>query len=169
MASKHEEYDAALLDFSRGDFAGAARRLETLLAREPDHFEARLALGLAYDRLGDTARALVEGHKAEKLQPNEPRVHTNLSIFYLKAGDKARAEHHGARARVASWRDQIRQPPPAACGSDTSPTTPPAVPVPEHFPDMPWKKKPPAAAAPVASPDPAPAPALKKVPSSNPI
>lgn len=150
MATTQEQFDEAVTAFSRGDFAAAAARLEALLAREPDHFEARLALGLAYYRLGDAARAIAEGHKAEQLQPGEPRVHTNLSLFYLKAGDKARAEHHGARARMAGWRDQIKQAaagPPAA-GTGAAGGNRPAVPVPEQFPDMPWKKKPPAAGAP---------------------
>ncbi len=147
MATAQDQFDEAIAAFSRGDFALAAERLEALLARQPDHFEARLALGLTYYRLGDAARAIAEGHRAEQLQPAEPRVHTNLSLFYLKAGDKARAEHHGARARMASWRAQIQQAaasPPTEEG-DSPPAARPAPPVPEHFPDMPWKKKAPAA------------------------
>jgi len=167
MASAQAQYDEALLAFSRGDFAGAATRLETLLAGEPEHFEARLALGLAYYRLGDTARAIAEGHKAEHLQPNEPRVHTNLSLFYLKAGDKARAEHHGARARVASWRDQLRQTPPAPAAPGSAPAAPPPPPLPEHFPEMPWKKKTPVPQAPVAGAPPASAPASDRSAATN--
>ncbi len=73
-------------------------------------------------------------------------MHTNLSLFYLKAGDKARAEHHGAQARMAAWRIQIKQGAPA--GEDNPPPPPrAAAPVPEHFPEMPWKKKAPAAGA----------------------
>ncbi len=166
MASAQAQYDEALLAFSRGDFAEAAACLETLLASEPDHFEARLALGLAYYRLGDAARAIAEGHKAEQLQPNEPRVHTNLSLFYLRAGDKARAEHHGARARVASWRDQLRQGPPATPTPGAAPDTPPP-PVPEHFPEMPWKKKPPAPQAPAAGASPAPEATPDRTAASN--
>lgn len=170
MASAPAQYDEALLAFSRGDFAGAAARLETLLASEPEHFEARLALGLAYYRLGDAPRAIAEGHKAEQLQPNEPRVHTNLSLFYLKAGDKARAEHHGARARLASWRDQLRQTPPTPAAPGSAPAAPPPTPLPEHFPEMPWKKKSPAPPAPAAgaSPAPAPTPDRSAAPNSNP-
>jgi tetratricopeptide (TPR) repeat protein len=166
MASAPVQYDEALLAFSRGDFAGAAARLESLLADQPDHFEARLALSLACYRLGDTARAIAEGHKAEQLQPNEPRVHTNLSLFYLKAGDKARAEHHGARARVASWRDQLRQTPPAPAASGSAPPAP----LPEHFPEMPWKKKPPAPPASAADAHPASAaePGLAAASNSSP-
>lgn len=154
MVTAQEQFDEAIAAFSRGDFATAAQRLEALLAREPDHFEARLALGLAYYRLGDAARAIAEGHKAERLQPGEPRVHTNLSLFYLKAGDKARAEHHGAQARMAAWRVQIKQATPGAPGGEGNPPPPSraAAPVPEHFPDMPWKKKAPAAGASGGSP-----------------
>src|SRR6185369_13076494 len=72
---------------------------------EPTHFEAQLALGMSYYRKGDYNLAIAEGHKAEQLRPKEQLVHTNLSLFYMKTGDKKTAEHHGLQARIASWRD----------------------------------------------------------------
>src|SRR5438874_907012 len=54
--------------------------------------------------------AIAQGHKAEKLRPKEQLVHTNLSLFYMKAGDKKTAEHHGLQARIASWRDDKTPP-----------------------------------------------------------
>lgn len=155
MVSKLEQYDEAMHAFSRGDYASAAARLETLLAAEPDHFDAQLSLGMAYYRLGDFQRAIAEGHKAERMRPNEQLVHTNLSLFYLKAGDKARAEHHGLQARIASWRGNLASPK-APTGSKSelqlAQTAPTAVQVPDQFPEMPWKKKPPAPATPTPSP-----------------
>ncbi len=149
MVSAQEQYDDAMYDFSRGDYARAAARLEALLAAEPDHFDARLALGMAYSRLGDVTRALAEGHRAEQLRPQDPLVHTNLSLFYLQAGDKARAEHHGLQARIASWRGNLAPPEPktgAAADLEMARTPPPPPPPPEQFPERPWKRKPPAAA-----------------------
>jgi len=99
-----EEYDDAMLAFSRGEFAAAAGQFRAVLARDAAYFDAQLALGMAYYRLGDFAAAIVEGHKAEQLRPKEQLVHTNLSLFYLKSGDKVAAEHHGLQARIARWR-----------------------------------------------------------------
>ncbi len=156
MADAQQQFDEAMHAFGRGEFAEAARRLAALLAAEPEHFDARLALGMVYFRLGDLDRAVAEGHRAEQLRPREQLVHTNLSLFYARAGDKARAEHHALQARMASWRAELARSPAASASGAPAPVVPPApaLPVPEKFPDMPWKRPPPAAAAaaPAAAP-----------------
>ena len=161
-----EPYDDAMFDFSRGDYAGAIARLAAVLAAEPGHFDAQLALGMAWYRQGDYARAIAEGHKAEQLKPKEQLVHTNLSLFYQKAGDKAKAEHHGLQARIAGWREENQAAKagvtaPAAAADPELQMAKPAVPaqvikLPEKFPDQPWKKKPAVAVA--AAPNPQPPP-----------
>ncbi len=140
------QYDDAMFDFSRGDFASAIARLRELLTADAAHFDAQLSLGMALYRQGDYAGAIVEGHKAERLKPREQLVHTNLSLFYMKSGDKKTAEHHGLQARIASWRDDKSLPGEKPSGDpDLALARPPAPPVaaPTNFPDMPWKKKPP--------------------------
>src|SRR5437868_15484812 len=99
-----DEYDDAMFDFSRGEFDSAIAKFESILREDPAHFDAQLGLGMAYYRKGNYPRAIAEGHKAEKMRPNEQLVHTNLSLFYQKAGDKTTAEHHGLQARIASWK-----------------------------------------------------------------
>lgn len=141
-----EQYDDALFDFSTGNFDSAIAKLTAILAADPNHFDAQLSLGMAYYRKGDLATAIAEGHKAEKLKPREQLVHTNLSLFYMKAGNKAVAEHHGLQARIASWREDSSRPgQPSAAANDpelalAKPQPPPMKP-PEQFPAMPWKKK----------------------------
>src|ERR1051325_8547247 len=93
------QYDDAMFEFSRGEFDSAIARLRAVLKADPVHFDAQLALGMALYRKGDFAAAIAEGHKAERLRPKEQLVHTNLSLFYMKAGDKKAAEHHGLQAR----------------------------------------------------------------------
>ncbi len=145
MASLQEQYDDAMFEFSTGDYDGAISKLRAVLTEEAGHFEAQLALGMAYYRKGDYATAIAEGHKAEKLKPAEQLVHTNLSLFYMKAGDKSRAEHHGGQARIASWKADS-----AATGPDPATTkqnpdlgmAKPGPSPPAQFPAMPWKKKP---------------------------
>ena len=48
-----EQYDDAMFDFSTGDYDSAITKLKAILAQEPEHFEAQLALGKAYYRKGD--------------------------------------------------------------------------------------------------------------------
>lgn len=133
-----------MFDFSTGNFDRAIVKLKEILAADPAHFDAQLSLGMAYYRLGDFPTAIAEGHKAETLKPKEQLVHTNLSLFYMKAGDKKTAEHHGLQARIASWRDDKSPPGDTPSGDPelalAKPNPIPPKP-PEKFPEMPWKKK----------------------------
>jgi tetratricopeptide (TPR) repeat protein len=145
MSSHQEQYDDAMFAFSSGDYDGAIAGLQALLAEEPASFEAQLALGMAFYRKGDYARAIAEGHKAEQMRPKEQLVHTNLSLFYMKSGDKKTAEHHGLQARIASWKaDKSLPGEPSGSESELemAKPQPPSVKPPEKFPEMPWKKKP---------------------------
>jgi Flp pilus assembly protein TadD len=143
--SAQEEYDDAMFEFSQGNYGVAIERLKGILAREPENYEAQLSLGMAHYRKGDYDAAIAEGHKAEKLKPHEQFVHTNLSLFYMKKGDKKTAEHHGLQARIASWREEAKAGGPAAVAAAENPDLsmakpkPPAAPM--VFPETPWKKK----------------------------
>jgi len=147
MLSAQEQFDEAMLEFSRAQYDLAIGKLQELLRGNPDHFDGRLALGMAYCRKGDYAAAIDQGHKAEQLRPKEPLVHTNLSLFYMKAGDKQRAEHHGLQARISSWREGGSPTAPArASDSELDMASPPPAPMKftGRLPDMPWKKAAPA-------------------------
>jgi tetratricopeptide (TPR) repeat protein len=146
MAPLQERYDEAMFAFSQDDYDSAIAGLKAVLDEDPTHFDAQLSLGMAFYRKGDYATAIAEGHKAEKLKPHEQLAHTNLSLFYMKSGDKKTAEHHGLQARIASWKENLA-PPGAATPADSelqmSAPRPPPVKMPTKFPEMPWKKKPP--------------------------
>src|SRR5262249_36770521 len=131
---------------------------KAVLTQDPAYFDAQLALGMAYYRLGDFASAIAEGHKAEKLRPKEQLVHTNLSLFYMKSGDKVTAEHHGLQARIAGWRDENAaaaaaraqaggaEPPKPESDPELQMARPKPAPVkvvrmPDKFPEQPWKQK----------------------------
>lgn len=149
MSDLQAIYDDAMFDYSTGDFAGALEKLKGVLAEEPGHFDAQLAVAMCHYRQGDFAMAIAEGHKAEKLRPLEQLVHTNLSLFYMKSGDKKTAEHHGLQARIASWKQDMTPPggAPTTTGTDSDSALqmaqpkPTAFKLPEKFPDQPWKKK----------------------------
>lgn len=141
---EQQQYDDAMFEFSRANYDAAIEMLRGILAERPDHFDARLALGMSYYRKGDFPQAIAEGHQAEQLKPKEQLVHTNLSLFYMKAGDKTKAEHHGLQARIASWRDD-GAPAAAAAGDSELQMAQPKAPTvsvtgKKKLPDMPWKK-----------------------------
>jgi len=145
--TQQERYDDAMFDFSRGEYDSTIAKLAALLAEDPEYFDAQLSLGVAHYRKGDFTTAIAEGHRAEKLRPKEQLVHTNLSLFYMKAGDKVKAEHHGLQARIAGWREDPNAEALKNQNPDLQMARPSMLPPPppEKFPDMPWKKKPPLA------------------------
>jgi Flp pilus assembly protein TadD len=138
-----EQYDDAMFDFSRSDFEGAIAKLKAVLTADPACFDAQLALGMAHYRQGDYPAAIAEGLKAEQLRPREQLVHTNLSLFYMKAGDKQKAEQHGLQAKIESWRADAAQAkaPDAQPVNDTELHIARPKPPPVKFPSQPWKKK----------------------------
>ena len=136
-----ERYDDAMHAFSREAYEDAIAILEELLVEEPEFFDARLSIGMAYYRMGDFDTAIEKGHEAERLRPQEQLVHTNLSLFYMKNGNKEAAERHGLQARIAGWRGNMDAPDPQKEDSSlkmAGPGTPP--PAAPKFPDMPWKR-----------------------------
>ena len=145
MASAQEQYDDAMFDYTRGNYDACIEKLKRLVAEDPNHFDAQLSLGMAYYRKGDYASAIAEGHKAEKMRPKEQLVHTNLSLFYMKAGNKVVAEHHGLQARISGWREDMAPPAPGAPNESDlqmAQEKPAPMKLPTKFPEMPWKKKP---------------------------
>src|SRR5688572_9188404 len=145
MPDLQSKYDDAMFRYSQGDYDGAITLLREILQEDPVHFDAQLSIAMCHYRKGDFAKAIEEGHKAEKLKPNEQLVHTNLSLFYMKAGDKKTAEHHGLQARIASWRGNMAAPDSNAPATEDElkMAQPKAPAAPVKIPDMPWKKKPP--------------------------
>jgi len=144
MPSAQEQYDEAMFDYTQGNYDACIEKLQALIAADSNHFDAQLSLGMAYYRKGDFAAAIAEGHKAEKMRPKEQLVHTNLSLFYMKAGNKVTAEHHGLQARISGWRENMT-PPTAGVATDSelqmAQEKPAPVKLPTKFPDMSWKKK----------------------------
>ena len=141
MDKLQEQFDEATFAFSQGNYEAAARGFEAILAVNENHFDARMSLGMALCRLEQFDRAIEEGHKAEKLKPNDQMVHTNLSLFYVKTGNKEAAEHHGLQSKIASWKQ-----PGAAAAHEAEGELQMAKPkaesfkLPGKFPDMPWRK-----------------------------
>lgn len=158
MPTPQERYDEAMYAFSRADYDTAIAALRALLAEEPEFFDAQLSLGMALYRKGDYAAAIAEGHRAEQMRPKEQLVHTNLSLFYMKSGDKQKAEHHGLQARIAGWRDNLAPPAPGQEGDPELQLAKPKPP-PLKLPEMPWKKNKPAGPGPTPAPGSGPGPA----------
>jgi predicted Zn-dependent protease len=107
----------ATADYALGEAEPALEKLTRATASAPDSFEAWHALAEVNFSLRRLDAALVAADKAHALRPADLFINTTLSRIWMERGDKARAEHFGAQAKIQSWKEQLKEPPSA--GSDT--------------------------------------------------
>lgn len=107
MPAKEELYEEGMLDFSMGEFDAAIAKFRQALDADPRYVDALHAMAEAHSRKGDVDTAIEIGKKVLELQPDQ-LAHTSMSRFYVKKGMKAEAEHHGAQARMAGWREDLK-------------------------------------------------------------
>jgi len=102
----------ATFDYVSGDPEVALEKLGRATHASPGSFEAWHAtaeINLAMRRLD---AALEAGEKALALRAADPLAIATLSRTWMERGDKAKAEHYGAMARVQSWKEELSSPPP---------------------------------------------------------
>lgn len=102
--------EAASFDFAVGDEPAALAKLAEAVAVDPACFEAWLAKAEVHFAQRQFDEALAAGERAAVLRPKDIHVHTSLSRIWMERGDKTKAEHHGAQARILGWGDQLKQP-----------------------------------------------------------
>lgn len=103
--------DEATYDYVSGDWETALAKLGRATSEAPDsagawHAVAEINLNLR--RLDD---ALAAGERAHALNKADPLVIATLSRTWMERGDKAKAEHYGALARMQGWKDELSAPP----------------------------------------------------------
>jgi tetratricopeptide (TPR) repeat protein len=102
----------ATADFALGDNEAALAKLDRATAAAPGSFDAWHALAEVNFSLRRLDAALAAAERAHALRPADVFINTTLSRVWMERGDKARAEHFGAQAKMQSWREELRQPPP---------------------------------------------------------
>lgn len=108
-----EAVEDATLEFSLGEDDLAAEKLQKLLAEVPGCYDGWLALTEVQLARGDLDAAFAAAEQALALDPEDIHIHTSLSRIWVEKGDKEKAEHHGAQARMLGWKDELSKPPPA--------------------------------------------------------
>jgi predicted Zn-dependent protease len=103
----------ATADYALGESATALTKLTRATAAAPASFEAWHALAEVNFSLRQLDPALAAAEKAHALRPADLFINTTLSRIWMERGDKARAEHFGAQAKIADWKEQLKAPPSA--------------------------------------------------------
>ena len=96
-------YDEAVRRFADGEDDRALALLERALALDPAHADSWEAVGVILGRSGRFAEAIDTFRRLEEVSPDEPMVHTNLSLYYMKLGDLESAERHRAQATMTRF------------------------------------------------------------------
>ena len=100
----------ATADYALGQSEAALAKLAEATANAPDSFEAWHALAEVNFSLRRLDAALSAAERAHHLRPADLFINTTLSRIWMERGDKARAEHFGAQAKIQSWKDQLKNP-----------------------------------------------------------
>ncbi|MSR65545.1 MAG: tetratricopeptide repeat protein [Verrucomicrobiae bacterium] len=111
MPTKEQLHDEGMFDFSMGEFDAAIDKFKQALALDANFFDANHSLGMAYYRAGQIDEAIATGLRSLEIKPADQLAHTSLSMYYVKKGMKPEAEHHGAQARIAGWKEELKSPP----------------------------------------------------------
>jgi cytochrome c-type biogenesis protein CcmH/NrfG len=102
--------EEATFDYTMGEHDAALAKLAQATAAAPEAFEAWHALAEINFSLRRFDDALAAGDRAHALRPGDLFINTTLSRIWMEKGDKSRAEHFGAQAKILSWKDQLKNP-----------------------------------------------------------
>lgn len=98
----------ATADYAIGETDSALEKLARATEADASSFEAWHALAEVNFSLRRLDAALVAAERAHALRPSDLFINTTLSRIWMERGDKPRAEHFGAQARIAGWRDELK-------------------------------------------------------------
>jgi cytochrome c-type biogenesis protein CcmH/NrfG len=102
--------DEATFDYTMGDHETAIAKLTRAVEAQPDAFEAWHALAEINFSLRRFDDALHAAERAHALRPEDLFINTTLSRVWMEKGDKAAAEKFGSKAKILSWKDQLKNP-----------------------------------------------------------
>ena len=109
--SLQDQIDDATLDYTLGESGAAIAKLSQLKQTHPESFGVLHALTEIYFSEGDYGAALRTGERALLLCPSDIHINTSLSRIWVELGDKDKAEHYGAQARMLAWKEVLKSPP----------------------------------------------------------
>jgi folate-binding protein YgfZ len=96
----HALYDLAIRSYADGDVPRAMELFEGALRLDPTFADAYEAIGVILGKEGRYHEAIDFFRRLEEVAPDEPMVNTNLSLYYMKIGDKETAEDESGKATL---------------------------------------------------------------------
>ncbi|MBC7473064.1 MAG: tetratricopeptide repeat protein [Candidatus Sericytochromatia bacterium] len=96
-------YENALIVFAENKEDESVVLLKKAIEKNPNLYDAYESLGVILSRLEKYHEAIEVMTKLTEINPEEPMARTNLSIFYMKIGNKDEAEAQMAKATALKF------------------------------------------------------------------
>jgi len=120
MDDAKTHYMAGLKHFGQNRFEEAIAEYTQALALKPDWADVLNAVATAQSKLGRHEEAVATIERAIEINPNDAFSFTSLSIFLQRQGKIQEAETAAAKARMISWKEELKKnpnaPPPGPPG-----------------------------------------------------
>ena len=106
-------YLEGLALFGQDKHEEAIAKYDEAMAIDPDWPDSYHGKAMALMQLERYDEAIEVGQRIVELDPNDPFAHTSLSMFYQRKGMIDEAEAEGAKARMLSWKQELKTNPDA--------------------------------------------------------
>src|SRR5262245_23825349 len=121
VTSVKELYLKGLSLYGQGKHADAIEAFEAAFEADPKRAECLQALAMAQMHAGRLQDALASVLRLTEMTPNDPQAFTSLSMIYQRLDRIDDAEKAQAKARMLSWKEELKTnpkapPPPDATG-----------------------------------------------------
>ena len=120
MSERKTPYLAGLKLFGENRHEEAIVEYRKALELSPDWTDALHALATAQSKLGRQDEAIATIERIIELEPDDAFAYTSLSIFLQRQGKIPEAEAAAAKARMLSWKQELKKnpnaPPPGPAG-----------------------------------------------------
>jgi len=116
-----QHYKQGMALFGQGQHDQAIASFDEALAIDPEWTEALHGKAMAQMQAGKLDDAIATGKRIVELDPEDAFAHTSLSMFYQRKNMIPEAEAEAAKARMLSWKQELKEnpnaPPPGPPGS----------------------------------------------------
>ncbi|MDG1499605.1 MAG: hypothetical protein P8N31_07160 [Planctomycetota bacterium] len=113
MSDKIKPYMEGMALFGEGKHADSIEKFQAALAIDPEWDDCLQALSQAQMHAGDLEGALVTAKGICELFPEDPLAFTGLSMIYQRLDRIDDAETAQSRARMLSWKQELKTNPDA--------------------------------------------------------